>query len=69
MSQAKYEMLTGPFVGEIVEEGHIFIADQKFDELDEDMQERVANYAEANGISNLEDAVEQYENSWESVEV
>ena len=66
---AKYEMLSGPFIGQIVDEGTVYIADQSFDQLDEDMQERVKIFAVDHGITNLEDAIERYENSWESVEV
>jgi len=65
---AKYEMITGPFEGMIVEEGHQFL-DAPFNELDDDMQYRVCIYAEDHGITDLEDAKELYETSWESREI
>lgn len=68
MSNSKYEILTGPFAGEIVEEGDVFIADKNFEDLDLDMQERVNQFAEDHGIDK-DSAVEKYELSWDSVEV
>jgi len=67
-TMAKYEMITGPFEGMIVEEGHQFL-DVSFSELDDDMQCRVRIYAEDHNISNMEDAKERYELSWESREI
>lgn len=64
-----YEMLTGPFIGEIVEEAHTYIIGLDFDQLDDDMQSRVADYATLHNISDMQDAIERYENSWESIEV
>lgn len=65
---SSYEMITGPFEGMIVEEGHQFL-NVPFSELDEDMQYRVRVYAEDNGITDMEDAKDRYENSWESREI
>lgn len=72
----KYEMMTGPFIGEIVEEGHTFIAHLEFNELDNDMQFRIRDWAKTQ-YPDLEDEkdypislnqlVTDYENSWESV--
>lgn len=75
----KYEMLTGPFIGSVVEEGHSFISHIPFSELDDDMKIRVREFAEDKYGKFLDDdedypvpldqIVEEYELSWESVEV
>lgn len=59
-----YKYLTGPFIGEVVEEGYQAL--QSFDQLDEDMKNRVRIFAEDHGIADMNDAVERYETSWES---
>lgn len=75
---ARYELLTGPYAGEIVEEGQTFIVGTPFNQLDEDMQIRVREWAEqkyklASDESDfpvsLNQLVDDYENSWDSVEV
>lgn len=74
----RYEILTGPYAGDTVEEGETIIAGVPFDELDDDMQIRVCEWAEdkyqlADGESDfpvsLNQLVDDYEASWDSVEV
>ena len=77
---SKYEMLSGPFIGNIVEDGYTFIAHIPFSELDDDLQTLVREFGEEkyfNGSSDTEsdfpvslnDLVGEYENSWEQVQV
>jgi hypothetical protein len=71
-SVENYELITGPFAGEVVEEGAVL--DVPFSQLDEDMQARVRDHAgegyEVGGVwdrpVHLNDAVEDYENEWQS---
>lgn len=74
---ARYKILTGPYAGEIVEEGRTFIAGMPFSQLDEDMQVRVREYAEdryklfdteSDFPVSLDQLVDDYETSWQSVE-
>lgn len=82
-------MLTGPFEGQVVEEGHQFL-DADFADLDDDMQFRIREWAEEQvelgkynsvqdgegfaypGVSDrpisINEIIEDYQNSWESVE-
>ena len=61
-----YEYLTGPFAGAIAPEGRIL--DVPFDQLDDDLKTRVTQFASDHGITDMEDAKERYELSWESRE-
>jgi len=61
-----YEFLTGPFAGAIAPEGRIL--DVPFNELDEDLQSRIRQFATDRGLTDLEDAKELYETSWQSRE-
>lgn len=74
----RYKILTGPFAGEIVEEGQTFITGTSFYELDEDMQIRIREWAEdkyklsdpeENFPVSLNQLVDDYETSWESIEI
>ena len=60
-----YQYLTGPFAGAIAGEGRIL--DVPFDQLDDDLKTRVTQFATDHGITDMEDAKERYELSWESV--
>lgn len=61
----KYKLLSGPFEGAVVEEGQIL--DVPFDQLDDDMQERITgwNDALAQPWRNMDSAKTYYENTWE----
>jgi hypothetical protein len=72
---ANFKLLSGPFIGEVVEDGQII--PHRFSELDEDMQDRVRDFAEEKYPSldpgseypeSLDDLAEEYENSWDSEE-
>lgn len=72
---ANYKLLSGPFIGEVVQEGQII--PHRFAELDEDMQIRVREFAEdkypnlddqADFPESLDDLAEMYENTWDSEE-
>lgn len=62
-----YEYITGPFIGEVVEDGTAML-DVAWDELDEDMQDRILDWGYKHLDRTKEDLMERYENSWESVE-
>ena len=75
---AQYKLLTGPFAGEVVEEGQIL--PNRFSDLDDDMKIRVRQFGEdkyfPNGNDNesdfpvsLDQLLEEYENSWDSEEI
>ena len=79
---ANYRLLTGPFEGEVIEEGRK-ILDLAFEDLDTDLQLRIRTWAEDNypivggefvspGGSDLpvgwRDIIEAYECSWDAEE-
>ena len=77
---SKFKMLTGPFEGEVVEEGHNFISHLGFHNLDDDMKLRVRQFGEDKYFAGLpkndtdlpvplNDLVQEYENSWESLKI
>lgn len=67
---SNYKLLTGPFADEVSEE--VQILDVPFDSLDEDMQDRIRQWAADQGIPSCagdwDQAKIDYENSWESQE-
>jgi hypothetical protein len=60
-----YKYISGPFIGEIVREGQQIL--EGFASLDSDLQERFYQWKKGNEEENLDDAVESWENSWESI--
>jgi hypothetical protein len=63
-----YEYVSGPFIGEIVREGQQILLG--FASLDPDLQERFYQWRKqwaGKEEENLDDAVESWENSWESI--
>lgn len=63
-----YKLLTGLFAGNVAAEG--VILDLPFEELDDDMQARILDWAESRKLStsDLEALKQEYESSWESEE-
>ena len=59
---ANFILLTGPFEGEIVEEGQVL--DVPYDNLDDDLKTRIADA----GLTPDDAGKEDYENSWDSEE-
>jgi hypothetical protein len=64
-----YKLVSGPFAGEVVAEG-CRILDLPFEDLDEDLQGRILDWAELYGpFPDSEAAKAAYEASWDSQEV
>lgn len=67
-----WKLLTGPFAGEVCEEGKLI--DVEFSQLDADLQQRVKDFAKQKygGVNNyphnVHTLIQDYESSWESEE-
>lgn len=61
-----YELITGPFAGSIVEEGQK-VLDISYEEMDSHLKQRITEFAKDNEIADMDEAIDAYEASWESI--